>query len=317
MRNAQVFAKKRSNQKSFLLAMSKSVPYRDKSRPKIAVVLSTCQRSEVLAGTLASLARQTLKPDQVIISATSPSDLPALPSTMPEIQTVFGSVGLCFQRNRARTYLHEGVQLVFFLDDDVELARDYLEQMIRVFHKHPEVGLLGGNVIAEGVTRTEAIQILAVVQPQNCDALHPVRSLYGCNMCVRTDIFLSVDFDENLRLMCWLEDFDWSVRAGMYGTTMYNSAALTVHLKVASGRVSGYRFGYAQVLNPFYLYRKGIITTIWEVLERHWIRLLISNLSRFILRDKKIDRIGRLRGNLRAFIDIACGRIDPRRVELL
>jgi len=285
--------------------------------PKIAIVIPTRARPHVLAETLESLARQTLVPDQVIISATGPSDLPSRTTNLQNIETVFGPAGLCSQRNVARWYLRKGVELIFLLDDDLELAQDYLERMVNIFMSRPELGLLGGNMIAEGVSRAEAIQVLADVQPYDSSTIQVVRALYGCNMCVRTEILLAVEFDENLRLVGWLEDFDWSIRAGRYGAIMCTSSARVVHLKVASGRIAGYRFGYAQVINPLYLYRKGTIPSFHEVLDRHWLRLIAGNLVGLISRDKKIDRRGRLRGNLRAFCDICCGRVDPRRIELL
>ncbi|MDR3714094.1 MAG: hypothetical protein P4L51_14840, partial [Puia sp.] len=95
------------------------------------------------------------------------------------------------------------------------------------------------------------------------------------------------------------------------------TAARAVHLKVNVSRSSGYRFGYAQVVNPYYLYRKGTIPRFGEVFARHWMRLLASNIAGLIRKDRQIDRFGRLRGNLRAFADIAMGHPDPTRIELL
>jgi GT2 family glycosyltransferase len=187
--------------------------------------------------------------------------------------------------------------------------------MVEAFRVRPGLGLLGGNVVAEGVTRAEAIRTLADGSSQGAEEVRPARALYGCSMCVRTDILRRVDFDENLRLVGWLEDFDWSVRAGRYGAIMCTTAARLVHLKTAQGRVSGYRFGYAQVVNPFYLYRKGTIPAFREVFERHWLRLIASNCAGIVRRDKGVDRWGRLRGNLRAFRDLCCGHADPARIE--
>lgn len=284
----------------------------------IAIVIPTKGRADILAETLESIAGQTLAPDQVIVSATCAADLRATQPAIGNLEAIFGPAGLTLQRNVARSRLRPDVQLVFLLDDDLELAEDYLEQMADVFQTHPEVALLGGNLLANGeITRGEAKRLLACTPVQSPVNLEPARALYGCNMVVRADIFRRVPFDENLRLAGWLEDFDWSIRVGELGAIMICNAARAVHLKVDVNRTSGYRFGYAQVINPYYLYRKGTIPNFGEVIERHWIRLLTSNIAGLIRRDRQIDRFGRLRGNLRAFGDIAMGHPDPTRIELL
>lgn len=284
----------------------------------IAVVIPTKGRAQVLAGTLESIARQTLAPDQVIVSATCVADVPATRPAIRNLQAIFGLAGLTLQRNAARSRLHSDVKLVFLLDDDLELAEDYLEQMADVFQTHPEVALAGGTLLANGdITRVDAERLLART-PVQCPAnLEPARALYGCNMVVRAEIFRAVPFDENLRLVGWLEDFDWSVRVGKHGAVITCTAARAVHLKVNVSRSSGYRFGYAQVVNPYYLYRKGTIPRFGEVFARHWIRLLASNIAGLVSRDREVDRFGRLRGNLHGFADLCCGYSDPSRIELL
>ena len=284
----------------------------------IAVVIPTKGRPRILEDTLASLATQTLLPERVIVSACCSDDLPNTRPLTLNIETVLGPAGSCAQRNAARSRLRADAQLVFLLDDDIELAPDYLEQMTAALQAHPGIGLQEGNVVAEHVTRSEAKRILAQPHAENDGAVpQPARALYGCNMCVRAHIFRMVDFDENLRLVGWLEDFDWSVRAGRHGAIMYYQAARLAHLKVNSGRTSGRRFGYAQIINPYYLHRKGTIPHFREVFERHWSRCLASNIAGLMRGDTKIDRCGRLQGNARAFCDILLGRPDPRRIEFL
>ncbi len=285
-------------------------------KPSIAVVIPTLGRPTVLADTLASIARQTLKATQVIVSATSHEDLPV--SIPWGVETIVGATGSCVQRNAAKAKLRSDVDFVVLLDDDVELAPDYLEAVVEVMQKNPSIALLGGSVLAEGVARQEAICILACEKRHDKERLaNYCRALYGCSMSARAGVFRIVDFDENLRLMGWLEDFDWCVRAGRYGKIAHCPGAHLVHLKTPSGRGSDRKFGYAQVINPYYLYRKGSIPRFREVLERHWCRCLASNLAGFLRRDARIDRWGRLMGNIRGFEDVVCGRVEPQRIELV
>jgi hypothetical protein len=200
----------------------------------------------------------------------------------------------------------------------MELAEDYLEQMVKVFASHSEIGLLGGSLLANGgITKDDAIAMLKSAPGEQALSLLSVKGLYGCNIGVRADIFRAVDFDENLRMVGWLEDFDWCVRASKHGAVMTCNTARAVHLRANVARTPGYLFGFAQVMNPYYLYRKSVIPTFGEVFGRHWIQVIGSNLSGLARGDSEVDRFGRLRGNLRAFLDIAFGRSDPARIEQL
>lgn len=282
----------------------------------IVAVIATKGRAAVLAETLLSLAQQTLVPGQVILSASCFDDLSAeLPSSL-NVRTLIGPVGSSVQRNSARSHLRPSVQIIFFFDDDVEFAPDYVQQMVHTLDTHPEIGLLGGHLVANGgISRNEARRLLGIPSSQVPSPPLPIRTLYGCNMCVRAHIFRSVKFDENLRLYGWLEDADWSIRAGAYGAIMSCPMARAVHLSDVAGRVSGRHFGYAQVMNPFYLHRKGTLPDFGEVLFRHWLRSLPANLWGLLAMDRQVDRWGRLCGNLLAYRDICLGRDDPKRIE--
>lgn len=284
----------------------------------ISVVIATKGRPHVLAETLSSLARQTLLPGQVILSSARADDLPAeLPPSL-HIESVFGPAGLPVQRNAARSLLRQEAEIVFLFDDDIELAADYLEQVVQAFDTHPEIGLLGGELLADGdVTRSEARSLLALTPVQRPSALFPIGALYGCNMCVRAGILRAVDFDENLRFYGWLEDADWSGRASKYGAIMSCPAARAVHLRANVGRISGYKFGYAQVMNPYYLHKKGALPEFNEVLARHWLRSFLANLWGCVRGDRDSDSWGRLCGNMRAYNDVYHGRSDPKGIEFI
>ena len=76
-----------------------------------------------------------------------------------------------------------------------------------------------------------------------------------------------------------------------------------------SGRVSGVRFGYSQIVNPTYLIRKGSIPRAFGV------NLMLRNVAANILRspwpESFVDRRGRLKGNLIGALHLIQGRIEP------
>jgi GT2 family glycosyltransferase len=141
----------------------------------------------------------------------------------------------------------------------------------------------------------------------------------GCNLFVRTAIARAVGFDERLPLYGYLEDVDFSTRAGRLGAIQQNGRTAVVHLGASSGRVSGVRLGYSQVVNPIYLWRKNGYPGLGRVLVHFWLRLLVSNLARSVIRtsNSRVDRPGRLKGNLLAIGDLLRGRITPERIVSL
>ncbi len=99
------------------------------------------------------------------------------------------------------------------------------------------------------------------------------------------------------------------------GRIVRDSNLSGVHLGVKGGRTSGVRFGYSQIANPVYLWRKGTLH-----LDRalgQIARNVAANLRKSLKPEPWADRRGRVRGNFRAFYDLLRGRLDPRRVREL
>lgn len=84
-------------------------------------------------------------------------------------------------------------------------------------------------------------------------------SPYGCNMAFRSKAIENLWFDERLSLFGWLEDRDFGFRVASRARRVSADFIWGVHLGLRSGRVSGLRFGYSQVVNPWYLMTKGVV----------------------------------------------------------
>jgi hypothetical protein len=85
-----------------------------------------------------------------------------------------------------------------------------------------------------------------------------------------------------------------------------------VHLGVKTGRTSGVRLGYSQIVNPIYLSKKG--TMSWQHARKQISKNVAANLARSIYPEPWIDRHGRLKGNLLAFMDLVLGKASPARI---
>jgi hypothetical protein len=81
------------------------------------------------------------------------------------------------------------------------------------------------------------------------------------------------------------------------------------------GRSPGHRLGYSQVANPWYLVRKGTMSSskAWSHVSRNF----AANLAGCLRRDALVDRKGRFVGNLMAIGDILRWRSSPGRASKL
>jgi GT2 family glycosyltransferase len=213
---------------------------------------------------------------------------------------------------------------VCFLDDDVELDRHYLEYIEDEIAANSEIAIVTGTIIADGcnnrpLSREEARCLVSDSIRQSNDGGDPVEinDAYGCNMCVRRELLDSIQFDERLALYGWLEDADFCHQCRQAGKVVRSKRAALVHLGVLSGRVSGVRFGFSQIMNPLYLARKGSLPSIYHVVKNHWAKAVSSNILYSVFGDPYVDRYGRLRGNLIAFRMVVAGNIDPEYVRQL
>jgi GT2 family glycosyltransferase len=289
--------------------------------PDVAVIIASYRRPQVLAETLESLSRQSLAGFQLILSLTSADDCFDSAPLRGVALVCVGSPGLPAQRNRGIAMLDPAVRYVAFIDDDVEIAPDYLDVMKRTFEQNEKLLAFSGHVVeARAEDRAAARTALAepVVAPGDVPPIHitPHGGLYGCSMSVRREILEREKFDERLRRYGWLEDADFGVRVRAHGQVGSSRACRLYHLRAPQGRISGKAFGYAQIMNPFYLAKKG--TLPWrQAWISHAAKVAASNLLGTILGSENIDHRGRLAGNFLALRKLAAGRYVPEEIDNL
>lgn len=263
------------------------------------------------------LEAQTAPPALAVVSASAPHDVEPLSASTLPVEYIFGPAGSCAQRNRGLERIHADFDLVVFFDDDFLPAADWLARCREVFAAHPDVVGLTGLVVKDGVCSKaldwdEGAALLAGTAASRCAAdLTPVDKLYGCNMAFRLAAIADLRFDERLVLYGWLEDLDFSRAMLHRGRLVQAQAARGVHLGLRGGRTSGRRFGYAQIVNVWYLHGKGALST-GEAWSFTW-RALLANSARALIPEPHIDRRGRLAGNLLGLRELLGGRCRPER----
>jgi len=291
--------------------------------PRIAIVIATKGRPAAVTEVVRLLERQTLAPSRVIISATGNSDIEApLESSVFPLELIYGSASSTKQRNRALERVRHQADIVVFFDDDFAPAITWLEHCAFAFAADPHVVGIGGLVLRNGATAAEVSWDEAKRLISDPPPLPPgpptfvsCSSLYGCNMAFRITAIGDLRFDERLVLYAWMEDKDFSRIAGRAGRLVRYDVMVGVHLGIKSGRVSGKRYGYSQVVNPWYLYRKKVISRK-EVWPNIFKAILVNGIKSF-RPEKNIDRYGRFIGNLVGVGELIRGRCRPERAEEL
>lgn len=282
---------------------------------KLVVVIPTYGRAAQVRALLEHLGRQTRLPDEVFVSASDPSHVLLPDDPLLEIRTVIGRPGLCAQRNAALRATAGRFDIITFFDDDFVPTNDYLERVVDAFAHNSDYAVVMGRVIKDGsnndgVSWEEAFCALdgPDASPPRADAIDHVGA-YGCNMSIRAEWIGDMEFDERLVLYGWQEDIDFTSRMRSRGRVVCVTAIRGVHLGIKTGRVSGERFGYSQVVNPIYLIRKGSVPASFAL--RLMARNLSANLLRSLRPEGHVDRRGRLRGNLLGLAHVLGGRVEP------
>lgn len=120
----------------------------------LSVVVCTYNRAELLDRALDALVLQTLEPPrlEIIVVDNNSSDrtrdvVQARAARHPHIRYVFEPrQGLPIARNSGVLAAHASV--IAFTDDDVEVRADWAAGLMAAFQAYPDVGYLGGKVIA-------------------------------------------------------------------------------------------------------------------------------------------------------------------------
>jgi glycosyltransferase involved in cell wall biosynthesis len=284
---------------------------------RTTVVICSANRPNVLSETVESLIHgQSVPAREIIVSVSNQEHVTENTRRHSSVRVVLTRTqGLTIQRNAAAKLVQTPYTL--FLDDDVEIAPNFIESMERLLDTVSNAIAATAFVVADGAQGDEGLDR----KPARSAAVNYVRlrdnydydELYGCNLFVRTRIFAEVLFDERLPLYAWLEDLDFSTNCLRFGRTIRNTETCVAHLAAPAGRVSGLMFGYSQIVNPFYLWRKNGKPGLTHVIFAHWLIHVARNFRRTLIKipSDRNDRAGRFRGNMIAFCHLLAGKVDP------
>lgn len=286
---------------------------------KIAVAIPTFGRADIVGRLLRHLEAQTRLPDAVIVAAPNTNHLPLYAPERLTVVCLIGRSGLTAQRNHTLDYALPRFDIITFFDDDFLPEDGYVARVEELFMQHPDWAVVMGRVVRDGASGRGFSFDCGLVQLRAAEARRPAprvsfdgNGAYGCNMSLRSSVVGRLRFDERLVLYGWQEDIDFTSQLRQFGKLVRPGEPLGVHLGVKSGKVSGVRFGYSQIVNPLYLVRKGTVSRRFAL--ELALRNIVSNVLHSIRPEPYIDRRGRLRGNLLGLSHALRGRIEPEYV---
>jgi hypothetical protein len=265
---------------------------------------------------LASIARQVRLPDEIVLSVVSDQDLSTSSATNLNVSVVYSGLGSCAQRNSGLAFLQDRVEVVLFIDDDFWMSDTYIQKMERIFSVDQDVVAMTGLVLADGATTAgisvaEAERLLEDYKraPAPSETIRDVPDTYGCNMAFRASKIRDLKFDERLPLYGWQEDVDFSAQLRGRGRIIWTNALYGVHLGAKKGKISGVRFGYSQVINPLFIFKKGNMSFRRAAFLIG--KNLAANAAKSVFPERYIDRWGRLKGNMIGLWHALSGKLDP------
>ena len=119
--------------------------------PKLSVILPTFNRADSLKRALAALLRQTADPAsyEIVVVDNNSTDgtaqMVALLDDRRVRRIAEPQQGLSYARNAGLAAAR--ADIVAFTDDDVEVAPDWIETIVRTLGRHPDIDGLGGRVL--------------------------------------------------------------------------------------------------------------------------------------------------------------------------
>ena len=234
---------------------------------KLGLVIASHGRRDILQRVLINLMSQRRIPDETVISAVVPADVPQFGTATANVRWIFGSVGLTCQRNRGISCLIDEVDLIAFIDDDFIVGDDYFRNMEKIFEQDQSIVGVNADIVVDGAnsqgfTFEEGLRLAEQYRRRKVVPLtREITGKYadGCNglIACRTASLGSLRFDERLPLYGWQEDLDFCVALRRLGRIVRTNLVWGVHLGAKRGKGSEVRLGYSQIVNPAYIVSKG------------------------------------------------------------
>lgn len=301
---------------------------------KISVIICTKNRVQEPIRCIKSVIAQSLSPDELIIVDASDTKKAYLKIKEEFYQDSrfkyihikpLAPYSLTYQRNLG--VRNSSGDIIFFLDDDTVLDKDFIKEIVKVFEKDSEKkigGVMGDivnirrpqNILAYLRLLIERIFLLPTFgngrfRSSGCPTfihgakeIKNVEFLSGGLTAYRKEVFKDLKFDET---RIYIDDEDFSYRVSRKYQNVYTPYAKLVHNPSRIGRPRYYTIHYNRakltIESRYYLLRKNFPRTLKHTLAFWW-----SVVGYFILAITTMDR-GRVKGLISGVTDIRKGQL--------
>jgi len=253
----------------------------------IALIIATKDRPDDLRRMLTSVAAQSFRPGQVIIVDASTAPVEAVAKAFPSLNVTYlrhWPPSAAAQRNAGLSAAQSDITLVGFMDDDIVIEPDAIEQMMRFWNNAD--GSVGGaafnwlNTPSRAMTGVKSSALMAKLglysnvpgdvapsgwQSIACNVKDDLQTkwLSSCACVWRSEVLNTIRFDEYFDGYSYLEDLDFSFSAAKKYKLFVVASAGFRHYPATGGRISRYRFGKIEVRNRLYVVRKHGLS-VWR-----------------------------------------------------
>lgn len=260
-------------------------------KPSVSIIIATYNREEPLIRALKSVLAQEYKHCEVIVVNQTEKHTP---ETKKYLESVAEKIQLIHQtepsltKARNKGLNHASAEIIIFVDDDVELPPNFIEEHVNSY-THPEVAAVAGKINEAGRTEypdankckdqtTDWWYITFQLEKEG-----PIARVSGANMSFRTDVLKKIGvFDEKIQGVAWGEETDVSFRVRKEGYTIwFNPQAQLTHFSAPEG---GTREAARDVsLNPT-LYQNQAYLFFKHLKKRELPKYLLLSYRYFVLR---------------------------------
>jgi glycosyltransferase involved in cell wall biosynthesis len=257
-------------------------------KPTISVVTPTFYRPEETLDMLENLSKQKLLPNEVIIVDGAPSEEIKTEEAVKKVIKSY-PFNIIYIRHEGGTAIQRNVGIdnakgdfVAFVDDDIRLETDFLQNMISAFNENSQkkVGGITGYITNQYFDPNNSqrwrwykkLKLFKTYTPGHYDFKtgipinrytqpphHELREIHfmgaGCAVW-RREVF-----DEGIRFSRFfsdygvLEDAHMALCAGKNWNLLENGNAKCIHLRAPGGRPNHRRIGYKSIVNYYYVFQ--------------------------------------------------------------
>ena len=235
---------------------------------RISIVIPTRNRHASLTRLMFSLLSQRHTPDEVLVVDDSDDDETF--KVVTEKGNIFLRKGILlryFHGNKENRSISAARNLgamkstgeiVFFIDDDVILDNEYIEEIMGTYEQYPMAKGVQGYIcegyklpnfrslllnsvnkifLLDHVEKNKCNYRLGLTYPYFPDSTIQCQWLHGTNMSLKKEVFQSFCFDENLKRRSIGEDVDLTYRIYKHypNSLFMNPRARLIHAKPAEG----------------------------------------------------------------------------------